>query len=135
MFHDSGKIWLGCWYGNARRSICNGISLKEIEIILIVRQNSRLKLPLTASRILETVEISRQGQVSLLPNPPLNARRVICTCGNIFMSLNKIVVERNEFSFVDINIYEIRSDTSSHWYICIYIYMKISSYRIVVPLW
>lgn len=30
------------------------------------------------------------------------------------MSLNKIVVERNEFSFVDINIYEIRSDTSSH---------------------
>lgn len=35
------------------------------------------------------------------------------------MSLDKIVVERNEFSFVDINIYEIRSDTSSHSYIYI----------------
>lgn len=30
------------------------------------------------------------------------------------MSLDKTVVERNEFSFVDINIYEIRSDTGSH---------------------
>lgn len=40
------------------------------------------------------------------------------------MSLDKIVVERNEFSFVDINIYEIRSDTSSHSYIYIYIREK-----------
>lgn len=36
------------------------------------------------------------------------------------MSLDKTVVERNEFSFVDINIYEIRSDTDTlHMiYIC-----------------
>lgn len=114
IFHDNGKIWRGCWYGNARRSVCNGTSLEGEGIILIVRQDSRLMLPLRASRILETAEISHQGQVSLLPNPPLTPASSRNTYTEIYLYPWTKSRQRgmNFLSSGCINIYEIRFDTN-----------------------
>ena len=83
-------------------------------IILIVRQNSRLMLPLRASRILETAEISRQGQVSLLPNPPLTPASSRNTYTEIYL-YPWTKSRRRGMNFLSsgcINIYEIRFDTN-----------------------